>query len=65
MGQRLLDTRCRRAKRLGVCFGKFGKGGRGGVGGGVDKDFCFSNKTTLFGLIDLGVGGGGGSDSHL
>lgn len=33
MGQRSLDTTCRRAKRLGVCFGKFGNGGRDGEGG--------------------------------
>lgn len=59
MGQRLLDTRCRRAKRLGVCFGKFGKGGRGG---GVTKTSVFLIKP-LFGLID--GGGEGGSDSHL
>lgn len=55
MGQRSLDTTCRRAKRLGVCFGKFRKGGRGGGGG--DKDFCFSNKTTFW---SYWFGGGGG-----
>lgn len=56
MGQRLLDTTCRRAKRLGVCFGKFGKGGRGG-GGGVTKTSVFLIKP-LFGFIDLGGWGG-------
>lgn len=54
MGQRLLDTRCRRAKRLGVCFGKFRKGGR--EGGGLTKTSVFLIKP-LFGLIELGGGG--------